>query len=211
MILGIPVYNGVDLLDVMGPYEMFKWVPAELGLEVYLLSADGCPVTSINGVKFSVHGGFVDYPRLDVLWVPGGDPDTLGKMMSVPDSLYFRYLRQVAADATWVCSVCEGALLAGRAGLFEGHTVTTHWAFVSCLARFTGVTPAPGHPRFVRSGNRLTGGGISSGLDESLELIRLLFGEAVATDVQLTTQYFPKPPVSAQIPTETPACPVHWN
>jgi transcriptional regulator GlxA family with amidase domain len=132
-------------------------------------------------------------------------------MMSLPHSPYFKYLRQVAASATWVCSVCEGALLAARAGLFEGHTVTTHWVCISCLSQFPGVTPAPGHPRFFLDGNRLTGGGISSGLDESLELIKLLFGEDVASGVQLLTQYFPKPPVSAQIPSVAPPCSIHWT
>jgi len=63
----------------------------------------------------------------------------------------------------------------------------------------------------VVSGNRLTGGGISSGLDEALMLIQLLFGTKTALDVQLTTQYFPKPPVSGSIPKVTPECPVHWR
>jgi transcriptional regulator GlxA family with amidase domain len=210
MILGIPVYEGVDSLDVFGPYEMFKWVPAKCGLEVYLVSADGCPVTTVNGVKFEVHGSFADYPELDVVWIPGGAPEALAKMMSSPESSFFNYLRQVAQKARWVCSVCEGALLAARAGLLDGHTVTTHWAFMSCLAQFADVSVADGHPRFVRSGNRLTGGGISSGLDEALELIKLLFGEDAATAVQLTTQYFPKPPVSVEIPAHPPACPIRW-
>ncbi|MBB6410981.1 hypothetical protein [Mesorhizobium sangaii] len=67
-----------------------------------------------------------------------------------------------------------------RAGLLDGHKATTHWAFVKCLQSFPKIEVDTTHARFVKSGNRLTGGGISSGLDEALELIALLFDEATA-------------------------------
>jgi transcriptional regulator GlxA family with amidase domain len=107
--------------------------------------------------------------------------------------------------------VCEGALLLARAGLLDGHQATTHWNFVECLKRFPKIQVDTTHQRYILSGNRLTGGGISSGLDESLMLIQLLFGTTTALDVQLSTQYFPRPPVSGSIPFGTPACPVHWK
>jgi transcriptional regulator GlxA family with amidase domain len=210
MKLGIPVYHGVDLLDVAGPYEMFKWVDAKWGLETLILSEDGGSVTSVNGLRFQAHSSFLLTPALDVLWVPGGHPQALERMMSEPQSAYLAYLKQVAAKATWVCSVCEGALLLARAGLLDGHKATTHWAFVNCLKEFQGIDVDTTHQRFVASGNRLTGGGISSGLDEALKLIILLFGEEAAIDVQQTTQYFPQPPVVGTIPA-TPECPIHWQ
>jgi cyclohexyl-isocyanide hydratase len=210
MKLGIPVYEGVNLLDVAGPLEMFSWVDKKKGLETVLLSVDGKPVTSLNGVRFDAQASFEATPRLDILWVPGGDPDALGRIMSDPASPYLAYLRQVAKDARWVCSVCEGALLLARAGLLDGHKATTHWAFVDCLRRFPAIKVAKGHPRFIESGNRLTGGGISSGLDEALHLIARLFDDETAIDVQVTTQYFPVPPVAGKIPARTPACMVQW-
>ncbi|HEY1527534.1 MAG TPA: DJ-1/PfpI family protein [Candidatus Angelobacter sp.] len=208
MKLGIPVYEGVDLLDVAGPYEMFKWVDASKGLDVVIVSADGRPVKTLNGVRFEPHASFAATPSLDVLWVPGGAPEVLGQIMSDPDSPYLVYLRKVAAGARWICSVCEGALLLARAGLLDGHKATTHWAFVECLKRFP-IDVDTTHQRFIVSGNRLTGGGISSGLDEALKLICLLFGEETAKEVQVTTQYFPKPPVVGSIPS-APSCPVQW-
>jgi putative intracellular protease/amidase len=72
MKLGIPVYEGVDLLDVAGPYEMFKWVDPSKGLDTVILSEDGGPVTSVNGLRFEAHSSFAKSPALDVLWVPGG-------------------------------------------------------------------------------------------------------------------------------------------
>ena len=210
MKLGMPVYQGVNMLDVAGPLEMFYWAGQSKPLQSVLVSADGGAVTAMNGVRFEAQASFAETPKLDILWVPGGDPDALEIMMKNPDGPYFRYLRQVAAEATWVCSVCEGALLLARAGLLEGHAATTHWAFVKCLQRFPGIDVDTTHQRFLVSGNRLTGGGISSGLDESLKLIELLFGDEIAKDVQATTQYFPKPPVMGEIP-PTPGCNINWS
>lgn len=80
MKLGIPVYEGVNLLDVAGPLEMFSWVDKKKGLETVLLSIDGNPVTSLNGVRFDAQASFAATPRLDILWVPGGAPDALEKV-----------------------------------------------------------------------------------------------------------------------------------
>lgn len=211
MLLGIPVYEGVNLLDVAGPLEMFYWASQRHPeLATVLVSADGRPVTSINGVRFQAQASFAQTPALDILWVPGGHPNALEKIMSDDYSPYLKYLRQVAIGAKWVCSVCEGALLLARAGLLDGHKATTHWAFVNCLKKFPKITVDTENQRFVVSDNRLTGGGISSGLDEALQLIILLFGKKTAKDVQATTQYFPKPPVMGKL--ESPGdCPVHWD
>ena len=210
MKLGIPIYQDVNLLDVTGPLEMFYWAAQSNALETVLVSADGRSVTSMSGVRFEPHASFAQMPSLDVLWVPGGSPGALATIMKALDSQYLRYLRQIAAGAKWVCSVCEGALLLARAGLLDGHEATTHWAFVECLKRFPAVKVDSARRRFVVSGNRLTGGGISSGLDEALELISLLFGEESAEDVQVSTQYFPQPPVTGVIPS-TPACMIKWD
>jgi transcriptional regulator GlxA family with amidase domain len=210
MKLGIPVYDGVNLLDVAGPFEMFSWVDPQKGLTATIVSADGRPVTTMNGIRFEAHASFAATPALDVLWVPGGDPNALSRIMSDPNSPYLAYLCQVAKGAKWVCSVCEGALLLARAGLLKDHKATTHWAFVRCLERFDDIDVDRTHARFIVSGNRLTGGGISSGLDEALKLISLLFDDKTAQSVQLTTQYFPQPPVSGSIPPDVPACPVRW-
>ncbi len=211
MKIGIPVYQDVNLLDVTGPIEMFTWVPKSKGLEYYIISEDGGPVMTVNGVQFDAHGSFADFPELNVLWVPGGKPSMLGEIMADPDSAYIAYIKQIAENADWVCSVCEGALLAAQAGILDGHKVTTHWNFVNCLSKekFPDIEVVPGNPRYVVSGNRLTGGGISSGLDESLKLIELLFDTQTAIGVQTTTQYFPDPPVMGSIP-EAKGCPVSW-
>jgi cyclohexyl-isocyanide hydratase len=87
--------------------------------------------------------------------------------------------------------------------------MTTHWAFVPCLAKFPNVKVAQGFPRFVLDRNRLTGGGISSGLDEAFKLVELLTDYETAQGIQRTTQYYPCPPVASEL-TPATSCPL-WS
>ena len=200
----IPVYEDVDVLDVTGPFEMFRWA----NLEVRLVAQTAGRITCNGGLILDVDTTFADAPAGDVLWTPGGDPKALVRLMNDPDRTFLDFLVKQSRGARYVASVCEGALLLAAAGLLDGYEVTTHWAFIPCLLqRFPGVTVVDGHPRFHLDRNRLTGGGISSGLDAALELIRLLDGEAAAQHVQQITQYYPDPPVTSEIPA-TITCPL---
>jgi len=205
MILGIPVYEGVDVLDVTGPFEMLNWA----GFDVHIAAETPGPIVCRGGISIVAPYALADEPQYDVLWTPGGDPDALACLTYGPNQAYIDFLKAQAARATYVCSVCEGALLLAAAGLLDGYTVTTHWAFECCLAqRYPNVTLAPSHPRYVWDRNRLTGGGISSGLDESLALIERVFGTAAAQNVQRTTQYYPQPPVTSEMLPPVTVCPV---
>jgi transcriptional regulator GlxA family with amidase domain len=211
MIIGIPVYQGVDLLDVTGPHEVLSWMddpPPDLRL---VAAATDKPIVTRDGFRFLATHTFKSTPRPDVLWVPGGNPDALAAMMGGSDPDYMNFLKSAAATADWVCSVCEGALLLAAAGLLDGYQATTHWKFVPCLKEFKKVIVADGNPRFVQDRNRLTGGGISSGLDEALWLVELLRGTLVAQDVQQTIQYYPRPPVDSAIPDAGDKCFFSWK
>jgi transcriptional regulator GlxA family with amidase domain len=203
MIIGIPIYEKVDLLDVAGPYEIFGWInrftPAPK-IEVYLIAAKPGFIKTRDGLVMKPHKVFREVPKLDVLWTPGGDPSALNELMNDPARTYLNFLVTRSRKARWVTSVCEGALLLAAAGLLDGYKVTTHWAFVPCLKKFPAVKVVKGHPRFVIDRNRITGGGISSGLDEALKLVELLTSQKVAQQVQQITQYYPRPPVKSKIP-----------
>jgi putative intracellular protease/amidase len=99
MRIGIPVSNGVDLLDVAGPIEMFTWAGRSPLLEPVVISVDGGAVTSLNGLKFDAHLSFADAGAIDVLWVPGHTPAVLTELMTGPDTRYLDFLRQVATTA----------------------------------------------------------------------------------------------------------------
>ena len=199
-VIGIPIYDGVDPLDVAGPFELFNAMAdvetppgaRTRSRSVVLVSADKKLVAARYGLHLQADHRFEDSPDFDLLWVPGGTPDALERLM--PDARFNGFLRRQARHAKYVTSVCEGALLAAAAGLLDGYRVTTHWAFIPCLKLFPKVEVVDGFPRYVVDRNRVTGGGISSGLDEALQVIALLSDDIVAQKVQLAVQYNPRPP-----------------
>jgi transcriptional regulator GlxA family with amidase domain len=194
----IPVYDQVDMLDVCGPCEMFHWAK----FQVDLVAEKPGEVRFNSGLVFQVLVGLGSPRPVDALWVPGGEPGSLARIIAEGEqSPYLEFLKNQAAQSQWVCSVCEGALLLAAAKLLDGFHVTTHWAFIPYLiAHHPDVLVADGHPRFVIDRDRITGGGISSGLDEALKLIELLAGLETAISVQQVTQYYPEPPVASAIP-----------
>jgi transcriptional regulator GlxA family with amidase domain len=206
MLIGIPVYDKVDLLDVCGPFEMFDWA----GFDIDLLAAEpGMKRFRSKGFPYSVSKGFADARQYDAIWIPGGEPDALAAIIDDTARTYLDFLVRQASGARMMCSVCDGAMLLAAAGLLDGYEATAHWEFLSCFPqRFPKVKLAPGHPRFVHDRNRLTGAGVSSGLDTALKLIELLAGRELAEKVQQATQYYPDPPVSSVIPPTPAQCPL---
>lgn len=217
--IGIPVYDQVNLMDIAAPCEMFFWMnqtwqtktAKQKSAQVLLVAATNANVTTAAGVAITPTATFDGCPQLDLLWVPGGYPTALKDRMN--DPVFLNFLRQQSQSARFVTSVCEGALLLASAGLLDGYKATTHWAFMSCLRKFKKIKVARGYPRYVVNKNKatgqyvITGGGISSGLDEALKLVELITDEVlggksgidVAKGVQLTTQYLPKPPFKVKI------------
>jgi transcriptional regulator GlxA family with amidase domain len=206
MKIGIPVYDGVDMLDVAGPFEMFDWA----NFDVELVAAQqGLKRFRSRGFPFQVARSFSDAGQYDAIWVPGGDPTALIEIINDRQQTYLNFLSKQAMGAKFMCSVCEGAMLLAASGLLDTYWGTTHWAFLTCFPTlFPKVKVAEGHPRFVLDRNRLTGGGISSGLDEALMLISLLGGTELARQVQQSTQYYPDPPVRSAIPQSPDQCPI---
>lgn len=217
----IPIYPGVDLLDVAAPCEVFRWMGDEWSggppVRVHVAAEGRGVVTTRDGLRIAPGCALGEVASADLLWVPGGDPSALRRYMA--DRAFLDHLRRLAATATYVTSVCEGAMLLASAGLLAGFRATTHWAFIECLAAYPGITvvgPEADYPRFVvddrdgtlTTGIRVTGGGVSSGLDEALQLVKLIAGEGVATGVQVAMQYFPVPPVHGALPSTSPACPL---
>lgn len=117
------------------------------------------------------------------------------------DSATLDFVRQQAAGARYVTSVCTGALVLGAAGLLRGKRATTHWGSHDLLAAFGAV---PVRKRVVRDGNLLTGGGVTAGIDFALTLAAELAGQAAAEAIQLNLEYAPAPPFTAGTPDTAP-------
>ena len=193
-VIGIPLYPSFDSLDVAGPHQTFYMQAPPL--QTLIIGPDTCdPVVSFEGMKIVPDFDFESCPQLDVLFVPGGVG--LDKVLAEDKEEgfpYLRFLKRQAANAKLVTSVCTGAIFLAAAGLLDGYKATTHWGYLSVLKLFPKVIVAEGYPRFVIDANRVTGGGISSGLDEGMAIVSLLLGNHAAKRGQLTMQYAPQPP-----------------
>jgi cyclohexyl-isocyanide hydratase len=181
--IGIPLFPNFDSLDALGPYQTFFM--QDPVLETKLVGPDKNPVTSFEGVSILPQSTFDSAPQFDVLFVPGGVNF---------DKMFDRSKSSQAKGARLVTSVCTGAILLAAAGGLDGYQATTHWGFTSVLRVFPRVTVVAGYPRYVIDGNRVTGGGISSGLDEAMAIVAILLGDDAAKRGQLTMQYEPRPP-----------------
>lgn len=192
--IGLLVFPRVQQLDLTGPYEVFASLP---GAEVHLVWKTTDPITSATGLVLTPTTAFADCPPLDVLCVPGG----AGVNALLRDPAVLDFIRDRAAGARYVTSVCTGALVLGAAGLLRGKRATTHWASHDLLARF-GAIPTRG--RVVRDGALVTGGGVTAGIDFALTLAAELVGREAAEAVQLNLEYAPAPPFDAGTPETAP-------
>ena len=185
------VYPGMILLDLTGPLTVFNI----MGAEIHLVWKDRSLVPTDVGLPVQPTATLAEAPKdPDILFVPGGLGGTVAAM-GIPEVEAF--LAACGAGAKWVTSVCTGSLLLGAAGLLRGYAATSHWYVVDQLAALGAM---PRHDRVVTDRNRMTGGGVTAGLDFGLTLAARMAGEDTAKRIQLLLEYAPKPPFDAGEP-----------
>jgi cyclohexyl-isocyanide hydratase len=182
--IGMLLFPRLTQLDLTGPFEVLHRLP---DAKVHLVWKDLQPVYADSGLGLLPTTTFAECPPLDVVMVPGGN----GQMALMTDPVVLDFLRQHGATARYVTSVCTGALVLGAAGLLTGYNATTHWAFTELLPAF-GACHVAG--RVVVDRNRITGGGVTAGIDFGLRLVAELAGEDAAKAIQLGLEYDPAPP-----------------
>jgi cyclohexyl-isocyanide hydratase len=178
------LYPRMTQLDLTGPYEVLARF-AELNLRLAWKTLD--PITDVNGLRILPTDTLAGSPQADILFVPGGP----GQISLMEDKEVLSFLRRQASGARYVTSVCTGSLVLAAAGLLTGYRATCHWLSLDQLACFGAV---PVSERVVMDRNRLTGAGVTSGIDFALTLAACLFGEERAKRAQLAMEYDPKPP-----------------
>ena len=188
--IGMLVFPRMTQLDLTGPYEAFARIP---DAKVHLLWKRKEPVMSDTGLSLLPTLTLAECPPLDVLCVPGGP----GQIDLMDDEEVIAFVRKQGLQAQYVTSVCTGSLILGAAGLLNGYEATTHWMSMDQLELF-GVKPVK--KRIVRDRNRITGGGVTAGIDFALYLASVLVGEQVARMIQLSLEYNPDPPFTSGSP-----------
>ncbi len=192
--VGILIFDGVEVLDFAGPFEVFSRTRLVPGLDSRR-SEDSAPfeVFTVGKTRETVHAtgdllvvphcSFADAPKIDLLVVPGG----FGTRPLMDDAPTLDWIRTVAASSRKVTSVCSGALLLTKAGLLDGKRATTHWGALDLLESLGGVR-VDRESRVVDDGV-ITSAGVASGIDMSFYVVEQLFGRAVADETAKYIEY----------------------
>ena len=193
--IGLLVFPKVTQLDFTGPLQVFAGVP---GAKLHLIWKRIEPVASDSVLVLTPTTTFADCPQLDVICVPGG----AGADDLLNDEEVLAFLRHQAEGAKFVTSVCTGSLVLGAAGLLRGYRAATHWTAMDFLRSF-GAEPT--RTRVCIDRNRITGGGVTAGIDFALTLVSQLLGETTAQAIQLGLEYNPAPPFNSGSPDIAPS------
>jgi cyclohexyl-isocyanide hydratase len=183
------IYPKFTALDMVGPHYMLGSL---MGSTTHVVAKSIDPVVSDMGLAIMPSQTFSTCPKdIDIICVPGGAEGTLAAM-SDPDTIAF--LKDVGSRAKFVTSVCTGSLILGAAGLLRGYKATSHWGALRVLSAL-GAEPVA--QRVVVDRNRITGAGVTAGLDFGLQLVSMLRDREYAEAVQLLAEYDPAPPFNA--------------
>jgi len=192
--IGLLVFPKVTQLDFTGPLQVFSSVP---GAKVHLIWKRIEPVSSDSVMVLTPTIAFADCPQLDVICVPGG----AGADDLLNDEEVLEFLRKQAVAAKFVTSVCTGSLVLGAAGLLKGYRAATHWAAMDSLGSFGAIATKT---RVCSDRNRITGGGVTAGIDFALTLVSIIADRQTAEAIQLGLEYNPAPPFNAGSPDAAP-------
>lgn len=187
MKFGVLVFDGVEELDFVGPWEILKiWSKVAGGPEdCFIIAESKSPITCARGLSINPHISFEDSPKLDYLLVPGGR----GTRKEVENRSLLAFVERQAKGCQAVLSVCTGSFILHAAGLLSGKKATTHWASLERLRALGDVKVL--EKRFVEDGSIWTSAGISAGMDLMLAFIARTSGEDAAGEVQFSAEYYP--------------------
>jgi putative intracellular protease/amidase len=178
--VGILIFNGVQIIDYTGPYEIFQGA----GFDVYTVAETKEPISTVAGMTVVPKYAFADAPQPDILVVPGGG---IGGALSSAATL--RWVKDAIARTQHTMSVCNGAFILAKTGLLDGLTATTTHGNVSRLAAEYPKVKVVDDQRYVDNGKIITTGGLTAGIDGALHVVALMLGKGTAQQVALGEEY----------------------
>lgn len=191
------VYPNFTVLDLIGPQHVFALLGP--GYKTRLVWKNKDVLYSDTGVPIQPTMTFDECPESPaVIFAPGG---TDGTIAAFEDPDVRSFIAKAGEKARYVTSVCTGSLILGAAGLLKGYEATSHWLAVRHLEKF-GAKPVS--KRVVHDRNRITGAGVTAGIDFALTLAAQLKGDDYAKTIQLMMEYDPQPPFQAGNPGDAP-------
>jgi transcriptional regulator GlxA family with amidase domain len=193
--VGILIFDGVEVLDFAGPFEVFSRTRLAPGVDsrrtddtapfhVFTVARTRDEIAATGGLRVVPHHGFADAPRIDLLLVPGG----FGTRALMESRETLDWIRRTAATARRVTSVCTGSLLYAKAGMLQGRRATTHWGALDLLESLNAGVKVERGLRVVDDGI-ISSAGVASGIDMAFHVVETLFGKAVADETAHYIEY----------------------
>jgi transcriptional regulator GlxA family with amidase domain len=192
--IGILIFDGVEELDAVGPWEVLAYWARNFPEDDYsvsFVSADGGTVLAAKGLTLTPHSSIADAPPFEVFLHPGGQ----GTRTLMRDKEHLAWVRETAARTPLMTSVCTGSLVYAASGLLAGRPATTHWGSLDQLRELDSTIDVRAEDRWVDDGDVVTSSGVSAGIDMALHLVRRLASTERASQVKRGIQYDPQPPV----------------
>jgi transcriptional regulator GlxA family with amidase domain len=196
MEVAILLFDGVTVLDAIGPYEVLRGIP---GAEMRFVSKQPGPKRAdSDAFSLTAEHSLAEVPRPEIVLVPGGE----GNRPLMGDREVLDWLRDAHEHTRFTTSVCTGSLVLAAAGILDGLEATTHWAYTEWLERLGATYTSR---RVVEQGKVVTAAGVSSGIDMALVLAERIAGPELSQAIQLAIEYDPAPPHDAGSPAKAPA------
>jgi cyclohexyl-isocyanide hydratase len=192
--IGSLLFEGLDQIDLTGPFEVFSRIPNST---YRVFGTTTAPVRDLRGLRLVPDAALTEAPQLDLLHVPGG----FGQEALMDDEDVLAWIRDQAAAVRCLFSVCTGALICGAAGLLNGRRATTHWASMHLLPFFGAI---PVNKRVVTDRNLVCAAGVTAGIDGALQVAADLRDAEIAQAIQLSIAYAPEPPFTSGTPETAP-------
>ena len=187
VIVGIFIYNEVEVLDVAGPFEVFSLAGGENKLfHVYTISENGGTILARNGLRIEADFSFENHPVLDILIVPGGYG---AEEIEIYNPVSIKWIKKQSRKVEFMTSVCTGAFLLAKAELLDNLKATTHWMDIDRLEQEFPKVQIVRKVKFVNEGKILTSGGISAGINMSFHIVEKLYGEEVGRETAKRMEY----------------------
>jgi transcriptional regulator GlxA family with amidase domain len=187
--VGILVFDGVEVLDFAGPFEVFS-VARKPGDDTKLftpliIAEEARTIGTTGNLLIEPHHTIDDHPGLDIVVVPGG----MGTRALQTHQPVLSWIREQSARTPLMTSVCTGAVLYAFAGLLDGKSATTHWGSIERMREAFPTIDVQENVRYVDQGNIVTSAGISAGIDMSLAIVERLHGHDVAKHTARHMEY----------------------
>ncbi len=185
MKIAIFIYQGITMLDAIGPYEVLRNLKE---VEIMFVAEHKKPILADStfleiNPKYSID----EVKKVDILLIPGS---TVGYLRIMKNKKVLKWIQEIHSQTIKTVSVCSGSIILGAAGLLAGKKATSHWGVVDFLTNFQAI---PTRERFVEEGKIITAAGVSAGIDMAIYLVNSLEGALAAKSAQLAIEYDPNP------------------